>query len=112
MQKSRVGPVQPIGDNVGMFSGPGFVVYDETEVRRRLVVRILQPRLLMQRMSPASVHKNRPHHALTIERRFPELTVNDRERCFAGLYPQPSLPMCTATSSSFASRWKKPHRAG
>jgi len=30
MQKSRVGPVQFVGDNVGMFSGPGFVVYDET----------------------------------------------------------------------------------
>jgi len=30
MQKSRVGRVQLVGDNVGMFSGPGFVVYDET----------------------------------------------------------------------------------
>jgi len=30
MQKSRVGPVQSVGDNVGMFSGAGFVVYDET----------------------------------------------------------------------------------
>src|SRR6516162_11367388 len=29
-----------------------------TKVKRRMVVRILQPRLLMQRMSPASVHKN------------------------------------------------------
>ena len=30
MQKSRVGPVQSVGDTVGMFSGPGFVVHDET----------------------------------------------------------------------------------
>ena len=30
MQKGRVGPVQSVGDTVGMFSGPGFVVHDET----------------------------------------------------------------------------------
>ena len=30
MHKGRAGPVQSVGDNMGMFSGPGFVVYDET----------------------------------------------------------------------------------
>ena len=30
MQKSRAGPIQSVGDNIGMFSGPGFVIYDET----------------------------------------------------------------------------------
>jgi len=30
MQKSRAGPIQSVGDNMGMFSGPGFVIYDET----------------------------------------------------------------------------------
>ena len=30
MHKGRAGRVQSVGDNMGMFSGPGFVVYDET----------------------------------------------------------------------------------
>jgi len=30
MHKSRTGPVQSIDDNMEMFSGPGFFIYDET----------------------------------------------------------------------------------
>ena len=30
MHKARAGPVRDVGDNTGIFSGPGLVVYDET----------------------------------------------------------------------------------
>jgi hypothetical protein len=30
MRKGRAGRVPSVGDNMGVFSGPGFVVYDET----------------------------------------------------------------------------------
>ena len=66
MQKSRAGPIQSLGDNMGMFRGRGLLSMTRpgspalhlgicTKVKRRPVVRISQPRWLMRRMSPAPV---------------------------------------------------------
>ena len=68
MQKGRVGPVQSVGDTVGMFSGPGFIIYDETGKPALILGHLYESEaetarapLLMQHMSPAPVRDSTRH---------------------------------------------------